>query len=79
MSLRSLPGPGWENLRSLTIGSDGWRLTIIVLQSLFLAGPSTDRGAVVTLRPRTNSWTLPSLGLATQIPGSERRGRKAKD
>ena len=43
MSLQSLPGLGSGSPRSLTIGSDGWLLTIIVLRSSFLAGPSTDR------------------------------------
>ena len=33
-SLQSLPGPGSESPRWLTIGSDGWLLTIIVLQQL---------------------------------------------
>ena len=34
MSLQLLPGPGSGSPRSSTIGSDGWLLTIIVLQSL---------------------------------------------
>src|ERR1700683_577705 len=38
MSLQSPPGAGSESLRSLTNGSEGWRLTIIVLRSLSLAG-----------------------------------------
>ena len=46
MSFRSLHGPVSGSPRSLTIGSDGWLLTIIVLRSLFLAGPSTDRAPV---------------------------------
>src|SRR5580704_2371909 len=79
MSLQSLPGLGSESRRSLTIGSDGWLLTIIVLQSLFLVGPSTDRAPVGTLRPQMNFLMLLSLGLAIQIHGSERRGRKARD
>src|SRR5215831_6972758 len=33
-SLQSLPGPVSESPRSLTIGSDGWLLNIIVLRSL---------------------------------------------
>ena len=37
-SLQSLPGLGSESPRSLTIGSDGWPLTIIVLRSWCLAG-----------------------------------------
>src|SRR5271169_4688997 len=79
MSLRSSPGPGSENPRSLTIGSDGWLLNIIVLRNLFLVGPSTDRAAVRRLRPQMNFLTLLSLGLEIPIPASERRGRRAKD
>src|SRR6202163_2165870 len=79
MSLRSLPGPVSGSRRSLTIGSDRWLLTIIVLQSLFLVGPSTDRAAVGRLRPQMNFLMRLSLGLEIQIHGSERRGRKAKD
>ena len=78
MSLQSLPGLGSVSPRSLTIGSDGWLLNIIVLQSLFLAGPSTDKAAVGTLRPQTNFLMRLSTGLAIQIRGSERRGRRAK-
>src|SRR5713226_7554560 len=79
MSLRSLHGPVSGSPRSLTIGSDGWLLTIIVLRSLFLVGPSTDRAAVGTLRPQMNFLMLLSLGLEIQIHVSERRGRRAKD
>src|SRR4029077_4072467 len=79
MSSQSLPGPGSGSPRSLTIGSDGWLLTIIVLQSLFLVGPFIDRAAVGRLRPQMNFLTRLSLGLAIQIHGSERRGRRAKD
>src|SRR5437016_7406466 len=79
MSFRSLHGPVSGSPLSLTIGSDGWLLTIIVLQSLFLAGPSTDRAAVGKLRPQMNFLTRLSLGLAIQIHGSERRGRREKD
>ena len=43
MSLQSWPGLASGSPRSLTIGSDGWLLNIIVLQSSFLAGPFTDR------------------------------------
>ena len=60
-AIRSLPGLGSESRRSLAIGSDGWLLTIIVLQSLFLAGPSTDRAPVGTLRLQMNFLTLLSL------------------
>ena len=56
------------------IASDVWQLTIIVLRSLFLAGPSTDRAPPETLHPQMNSLTLPSLGLEIPIHGSERRG-----
>src|SRR4030088_1641003 len=79
MSFRSLHGLGSGSPLSLTIGSDGWLLTIIVLQSLFLVGPSTDRAAVGRLRPQMNFLTRLSLGLEIQIHGSERRGRRAKD
>ena len=54
MSLQSLPGLVSGNLRSSTIGSDGWLLNIIVLRSSFLAGPFTDRARVVALHPRMN-------------------------
>src|SRR6478672_1974566 len=79
MSFRSLPEPGSESPRSLTIGSDAWLLSIIVVQSLFLVGPSTDRAAAGRLRPQTNFLTLRWLGLEIQIHGSERGGRKARD
>src|ERR1700738_4276240 len=78
-SLQSLPGLASESPRSLTIGSDGWLLTIIVLQSLFLVGPSTDRAPVGTVRPRMNFLMRLSLGLQIQIRVSERRGKRAKD
>src|SRR5271157_3545302 len=77
--LRLLPGLGSESPRSLTIGFGGWLLTNIVLQSLFLVGPSTDRAAVGRLRPQMNFLMRLSLGLEIQIHGSERRGRKARD
>src|ERR1700694_17718 len=78
MSFRSLHGLGSGSPLSLTIGSDGWLLTIIVLRSSSMAGPSTDRAAVGRLRPQMNFLTRLSLGLATQIHGSELRGRRAK-
>src|SRR6476646_4893592 len=78
-SLQLLHGLGSESPRSLTIGSDGWLLTIIVLQSLFLVGPFTDRAAVGRFRPQMNFLTRVSLGLEIQIHGSDRRGRKARD
>src|SRR5690348_11270757 len=79
MSLPSLPGLGSVSPRSLTIGSDGWLLNIIVLRSLFLVGPSTDRAAVGRLRPRTNFSIQLSLGLVIRIHGSELHGRRARD
>ena len=79
MSLRSLHGQGPGSPRSLTIGSDAWLLTNIVLQSSFLVGPSTDKAAVGRLRPQMNFLTRLSLGLETQIHASERHGRRAKD
>src|SRR5258707_12372427 len=78
-SLQSWPGLGLESPRSSTIGSDGWLLNVIVLRSSFLAGPSTDRAPGRALRPQINSSTQPLLGLAMQIHGSERRGRRAND
>src|SRR5580704_15696506 len=79
MSLRSLPGPVSGSPRSLTIGSDGWLLTTIVVQSLFLAGPSTGRAAVGRLRPQINFLMRLSFGLEIQIHGSERHGRRVND
>src|ERR1700747_1176731 len=79
MSLQSWPGLGSESPRSLTIGSDGWPLNIIVLRSSFLAGPFTDRAAVGTLRLQMNFLMRLSTGLEIQIHGEERRGRRAKD
>src|ERR1700736_4015398 len=79
MSFQSLPGPVSGSPRWSTIGSGGWLLNITVLRSSFLVGPSTDRAAAGALRPLMNFWTLLSLGLVTQIHGSERRGRRAKD
>src|SRR6516225_3929895 len=67
MSLQSLPGLGSESRHWLTIGSDGWLPTAIVLHSLFLPGPSTGRAPAVAPHPLTNFLTLLSLGLATQI------------
>src|SRR5260370_24673252 len=78
-SLQSLPGLGSESPRLLTIGSDGWLLTIIVLQSLFLVGPSTDRAAVGRLRLQMNFLMRLSLGLEIQIHASEQPGRRAND
>src|ERR1700675_987829 len=61
------------------VGSDEWLLIIIVLRSLFLVGPFTDRAAVVGLHQQMNFSTLLSTGLEIQTHGSERRGRRAKD
>src|ERR1700757_909169 len=77
-SLQSLPGLASGSLRSSTIGSGEWLLTITVLQSSFLAGPSTGRVPVEALRPPMNFLTLLSVGLVTQIPGSGRHGRRGK-
>src|SRR3979411_2935887 len=79
MSFRSLHGPALGSPLSLTIGSAGWLLTIIVQRSLFLVGPSIDRAAAERLRPQMNFLTRLSLGLEIQTHGSERRGRRAKD
>src|ERR1700728_4102800 len=78
-SLQSLPGLGSVSPRSLTIGFDGWLLTIIVLQNLFLVGPSTDRARAGALRRRMNFLMRLSTGLEIQIHSSERRGRRARD
>src|SRR6516165_3696049 len=78
-SLPSLLGLGSGSPRSSTIGSDEWLLNIIVLQSLFLVGPSTGRVLVGVLRPQMNFLMRLLLGLATQIRGSEPPGRRAKD
>src|ERR1700746_1478027 len=77
-SLQLLPGLGSESRRSLTIGSDGWLLTIIVQQSLFLLGLSTDKAVAERLRPRMNFSMQPSTGLEIRIHGSEPLGRRAK-
>src|SRR5580692_12397994 len=79
MSLQSLLGPGLENRRSSTTGSDGWLLNTTILRSLYSAGPFTDRAAVGALRQQMNFLTPLSLGLEIQIRGSEQRGRRAKD
>ena len=68
MSLQSLPGLVSESPRSSTIGSDGWLLNIIVLRSSFLAGPSTDRAPVGTLRPQMNFLTLLSAWFGDPDP-----------
>jgi hypothetical protein len=78
-SLQSLPGRASGSPRSLTIGSDGSPLSIIVLRSSFLVGPSTDREAVGRLRPQMNFLMRLSLGLEIQIHGLVPAGRKAKD
>src|SRR6266403_62974 len=78
-SLQSLPGQGSESRHSSTTGFDGWLLNTIVLQSLFLVGPFTDRAPLGTLLPQMNSLTLLLLGLEILIHGSERRGRRARD
>src|SRR5262249_173710 len=78
-SLQSLPGLGLESPHSLTIGFEGWLLNTIAPRSLSLPGPFTDR-AVVEVLPQQMNFLMPlSLGLAIQIRGSERRGRRAKD
>src|SRR5215469_2435555 len=78
-SLQSLLGLGSESPRWLTIGSGGWLLTTIVLQSLFLAGPFTGRAAVGILRLQMNFLIRLSLFLGIPTHCSERRGRRAKD
>jgi len=66
--------PHWS-----TIGSHRWLPNIIALRSLSLAGLSTDKAPPGRLRRRMNLLMPLSLGLAIQIHGSERHGRRAKD
>jgi serine/threonine protein kinase len=54
----SLLGLGSESRRWSTIGSGGWPLIIIVLQSLFLVGLSTDRAPAVNLPPMNSLMRL---------------------
>src|SRR6516165_8416646 len=77
--LQLLPGAESENRRWSTIGSDEWLLNSIVLRNSYLAGLSTDRAPVGTLRLRMNLLMQHSLGLEIQIRGSEQHGRRAKD
>ena len=79
MSLPYLAGLVSGSPRSSTIGFEGWLHKIIALLSSFLAGPSTGRTPVGTLRPQTSFWTLPYIALAIVTHGSERRGRRAND
>src|ERR1700741_474958 len=79
MSLQLLPGLVSGSPHSSTIGSEGLLLNIIVLRSLSLAGPSTDRASVGTVRPQMNFLMRLSLGLEIQNHGSARIGRRAKD
>src|SRR5271166_741902 len=78
MLLQSSPGLVPGSLRWSTIGSEGLPVNIIVLRSSFLVGLSTGREPAGNLRLQTNFLTLLSLGLAIQIHGSERHGRRAK-
>src|SRR6516162_5335108 len=79
MSLPSLPGLGSESPHSSTIGFEGWLLNTIAPRSLSLAGPFTDR-AVAEVLPQQMNFSMPlSLGLATQIRGSEPPGRRERD
>src|SRR6516165_12300878 len=48
-------------------------------RSSSLAGPFTDRAVAEALPQRMNFLMPLSLGLATQIRGTERRGRRTKD
>ena len=57
----------------VTIGSDGWLLSVIVLRNSFLVGPSTDRAPVGTLRLQTNFSMRLSTGLEIQIQGVHAR------
>src|SRR5262249_18045758 len=77
-SSRSLLGPVSGSRRLSTIGFDGWLLNTIAPRNSSSAGPFTGRAVVEVLRPHTNSWTLPSVGLAIQIHGSKRRGKRER-
>src|SRR5215469_11876015 len=79
MLLQLLPGPESENRRWSTIGSDEWLLNNIVLRNSYLAGLFTDRAPVAALRLPMNFLMPLFTGLAIQIHGLGRRGRKAKD
>src|SRR5215469_4583592 len=79
MLLQLLPGAESENRRWSTIGSGDWLLNSIVLRNSYLAGLSTDRAPVGRLRQRMNFLMQLSLGLATQIRGSEPLGRRERD
>ena len=70
---------GVGNPHSSTIGFDGWLLNTIAPRSSSLAGPFTDR-AVAGRLPQQMNFLMPlSLGLATQIRGSEPPGRRERD
>ena len=62
-----------------SLASTRWLPSIIVRQSLFLAGPFTNKAAVGALRLPRISSTLLSFGLEIRIRGLEQLGRKAKD
>src|SRR3984893_2968838 len=79
MSLPSLPGVVSESARSRTIGSDGWLQITTGLRGSCLAGPSTGRAPLGALRQQMNFLTRLLLGLAIQIHGLERLGRRAND
>jgi hypothetical protein len=65
---RWLPNHSSLSAARTTIGSDGWLLTIIVLQSLFLAGYRSER--MSTLTP-ANCSGLANSGVPTNAPGNE--------
>jgi hypothetical protein len=65
---------GWQTRRFSIL-----KCPHFVEKSSFATLRPTGRAAVGELRPRMNSLTLLSLGLAIQIHDSERRGRKARD
>ena len=56
-----------------------WLPNTIVLQSSFLAGLSTDRVPVGTLRPPMNFLMRLFVGLEIQIHGLEQLGKRVKD
>src|SRR6516162_5875163 len=79
MSLLLLLGLGSGSPPLSTIGSEGWLLNTTVLRNCSLAGRSTDRVAVGTLRPRMSFLMQLSVGLVIQTHGSAPGGTRAKD
>ena len=69
ISLQSLPGLVSGSRRWSTIGSGGWRLSIIALRSWFSGGRFIDKEAVGAPRLQMNFLKPLSLGLEIRIRG----------